>query len=483
MVSNKEDSKATHAGFTLPFWNKFAYGIGSIPYGIKDGGFSYFVLIYYSQVLGLPAQYVGLALFIAMLFDAISDPLIGYWSDTISSPLGRRHPFMYAAALPIAISYYFLWIPPAGLSDAHLFLWLLILSIAIRTLITLYEIPSSALSAEMTNDYDERTSILSYRQSFAWIGGTVVGSIGLAFFLVPTDMIDRGIMNAAGYQSFGLVAAIAIFICIMTSALGTHRLIPYLRNAPKKSRLTLKRTFAEIFETLSDKNFIAIFLTTLVGATATGLSAGLNYYINNFFWEFSTEQVSLLQISVIISALFALFIGPWASRKWGKKRAAIGMGIIAFSTMPMPVALRLMSLMPANGDPILFPIIVSLAVIDLTLIICFLALSQSMVADVVEASELRTKRRSEGVLFASITFARKFSQGSGVMFASVMLALIEFPRQSSPGEIPSENIYNLGLIYAPTLFIIWMVMLFMLARYKIDRDSHAKNVALLSDQP
>jgi Na+/melibiose symporter-like transporter len=169
-------------------------------------------------------------------------------------------------------------------------------------------------------------------------------------------------------------------------------MIPYLRKAPEKSTMSIKRTFSEIFETLSDKSFIAIFLTTLVGATATGLSAGLNYYINNFFWEFTTEQVSLLQISVIISALFALFIGPWASRKWGKKRTAIGMGIIAFSTTPMPVALRLMGVMPDNGGPILFPIIFMLAMVDLTLIICFLALGQSMVDDVVIAHQAAQRR-------------------------------------------------------------------------------------------
>ncbi len=479
-MESEANIKANSDGYKLPFLNKFAYGIGSIPYGIKDGGFSYFVLIYYSQVLGLPAQYVGLALFIAMLFDALSDPLVGYWSDNIRSKWGRRHPFIYGAAIPITVSYYFLWIPPEGLSDAELFLWLVILSVGVRTLITLYEVPSAALSAEMTNDYDERTSILSLRQSFAWIGGTVIGSIGLAFFLVPTDTIDRGIMNAGGYQGFGLLASIAMFICIMISALGTHRMIPYLRKAPEKSVMTIKRVFSEIFETLSDKNFIVIFLTKLVGAMATGVSAGLNYYINAFFWEFTTDQVSLLQISVIISALFALFVGPWASRKWGKKRTAIGMGIIAFSTTPVPVALRLMGLMPDNGDPILFPIIFILAVIDLTLIICFLALSDSMVADVVEASELRTKRRSEGVLFAAMTFARKFSQGSGVMLASVMLAVIQFPRQLSPGEVADDVIFDLGFIYAPTLLVIWMFMLFILRRYNIDRDTHEQNVQKLS---
>jgi len=395
---------------------------------------------------------------------------------------GRRHPFMYAAALPITFSYYFLWTPPSGLSDGELFLWLTLFAIFIRTLITFYEVPSSALSAEMTDDYDERTSILSYRQSFAWIGGTVVASIGLTVFLVPTDIITRGIMNADGYRNFGIFAASIIFITIMIGALGTHKMIPNLRSAPIKSEMTIKRLLSEIFETLSNKSFIAIFLTTLIGATATGVGAGLNYYINNFYWEFTTEQVGLLQISVIISAIFALFLAPIASRKLGKKQAAIWLGMIAFTTTPMPVALRLFNLMPVNGDPILFPIIFGLAILDLTLIICFLTLMQSMVADVAEASELRTKRRSEGVLFAANTFARKFSQGSGVMIASVLLTLVDFPKQFSPGEIPADKIFDLGLIYAPTLFFLWMTMMVMLSRYKIDRKLHEENLKYLAEK-
>lgn len=469
-------------GYKLPFWNKLAYGIGCIPYGVKDSGFSYFVLIYYSQVLGVPAQWVGLALFLAMLCDAITDPLVGYWSDNLHSRWGRRHPFMYAAALPIAFSYYFLWSPPSSLSDGELFIWLTLFAIFIRTLITLYEVPSSAMSAEMTDDYDERTSILSLRQSFAWIGGTVVASIGLAVFLVPTESIARGIMNVDGYHGFAIMASCVIFTTMMIGALGTHSLIPHLHKAPPKSPMSIKRTFSEIFETLSDRDFIAIFLTTLIGATATGVSAGLNYYINNFYWEFTTEQVSLLQISVIISAIFAIIVAPFFSKKMGKKRAAIILGMVAFTTAPMPVALRLLDIMPVNGDPILFPIIFALAIIDLTLIIAYLSLMQSMVADVVEASQLRTKRRSEGVLFAANTFARKFSQGSGVMIAAILLAIIDFPREVSPGDVPADKIFNLGLIYAPIVFILWMSMMLMLTRYRIDRSVHAKNLESLSAQ-
>ena len=86
----------------ISVWTKIAYGIGSVAYGVKNNGFDYFFLIFYSQVLGVDAELVGLALMLALAFDAISDPLVGYLSDNTHSRWGRRHPFMYAAALPVA---------------------------------------------------------------------------------------------------------------------------------------------------------------------------------------------------------------------------------------------------------------------------------------------------------------------------------------------------------------------------------------------
>ena len=101
----------------LNFRTKFYYGFGSISFGIKNNGFSYFVLFVYSSVLGLPAWMTGLALNLVLIADAITDPLVGYYSDRTRSRWGRRHPFMYAAALPVAITYYFLWTPPESLTD------------------------------------------------------------------------------------------------------------------------------------------------------------------------------------------------------------------------------------------------------------------------------------------------------------------------------------------------------------------------------
>ena len=171
--------------------NKIAYGIGSVAFGIFGVGFDFFLLLFYSQVMGVDAYLVGLALLIALIFDSLSDPLIGYFSDNTHSRWGRRHPYMYTAAIPVALSYFFIWNPPSGVSGNDLFPYIIMMAIFVRTMITLYEIPNSALVAEITGDYDERTSILSYRYFFGWTGGTLMGFYALTYLLVPTEEISN----------------------------------------------------------------------------------------------------------------------------------------------------------------------------------------------------------------------------------------------------------------------------------------------------
>jgi len=461
---------------------KLAYGFGSVAFGVKNNGFDYFLLIFYSQVLGADASLVGTALLIGLLFDAFSDPIIGYLSDNTRSRWGRRHPYMYGAAIPIAFAYYFLWNPPADIRGNDLFVHLLTLVIGIRLLITLYEVPSSALVAEITDDYDERTSMLSFRYFFGWTGGTLMATFALAVFLVPTAEISNGMFNIAGFGAFGATAAGVIFAAIMISALGTHSQIPHLRKPPPQRKMTLKLVFSELFETLANRSLAALFAAALFGAIATGVAAGLNYYINSYYWEFSNQQISALSLSVVLSAVIGLVLSPVVSRKLGKKHGAIIVGVIAFTVAPMSVFLRLFDLMPANGDPLLFPIILTLTVLDVALIITFQTLMASMIADVVEESELKTKRRSEGVFFAAITFSRKFVQGFGVVSATVILSIAQFPKGVLPGEVDPDTIYTLGLYYAPTLFIVWMLMISCLRFYRIDRATHEANLQALREQ-
>src|SRR5512139_1200248 len=113
------------AGPRLGFSTKLLYGVGSVAFGVKDTGFGFFLLLYYNQVLGLPDEWVGFGIMLALVADAVFDPIVGFASDHLHSRWGRRHPFMYAAALPVAVAYYCLWNPPSGLSPYGLFAYFL----------------------------------------------------------------------------------------------------------------------------------------------------------------------------------------------------------------------------------------------------------------------------------------------------------------------------------------------------------------------
>ena len=128
------------SGLKLDNGIKFYYGLGAAPYGIKDNGFSYFLLIFYSQVLGLSPMLASLALTVAIFIDAVTDPLIGYVSDNWRSKWGRRHPFMYWSIVPICLSYALMWNPPEFVvaSQGSMFAFLVVMAASIRIFLTFF---------------------------------------------------------------------------------------------------------------------------------------------------------------------------------------------------------------------------------------------------------------------------------------------------------------------------------------------------------
>ena len=199
----KIDARPTDA---LPLKTRLLYGSGTIAFGIKDHGFNALLMLFYNQVVGLPAAWVGSAIMIAMIADALFDPLLGQYSDNVRTRWGRRHPFMYAAALPIALFYLLLWMPPEMARGAQ-FAWLVATAILVRFSISLYEIPSTALLAEFTSDYDERTKLVAARFFFGVCGGIAMTVVTFGYFLRPTAAQPVGHLNAGGYVTYAWVAA------------------------------------------------------------------------------------------------------------------------------------------------------------------------------------------------------------------------------------------------------------------------------------
>jgi Na+/melibiose symporter-like transporter len=479
------EATVVRAGPDQPsLFTRLAYGVGAVANGVKDNGLSYFLLLFYSQVIGVDSRLVSLALTLALVIDAFIDPVIGYWSDNLHSRWGRRHPFMYAAAAPVAIAYFLIWNPPVGWSEAHLFVYLLGTLIAIRVCFSLYEIPANSLAPELTSDYDGRSSLQAFRSYFGWTGGNAMSvfMFGVLFPLFVTKAIPNGQFNPKAYGVYGAIAAGLIFIAILATSAGTHSRIPHLKAPPPKRKIGVIGIFREIFETLSNRSFIALFTASVFGSIASGLSASMAFLLYTYFWKFTSQQASLITSGVFLSAVIGAVLAPIISKTIGKKKGAIIIGLIAFLGSPLPIVLRLSGILPAVGSDFNFWLVFWTTVFDVGLIICYQVLSGAMMADLVEQAEVRTGRRSEGVFFAASAFIGKVVNGAGIIIAGLILATAGLAKGADPASVPEATVLKMGMLYAPTIVTLWMIMLGVMSTYSITRDGHEANLRLLAER-
>ena len=165
---------------------RLSYGFGAVANGVKNAAFSTYLLLFYNQVLGVPASIVSTAIALTLLVDAVADPFIGRWSDMTRSRIGRRHPFILGSALPTAVFFILAWFPPAGLTDIQMGVWVFAIAALTRTSISAFEISSSAMNPELTDDYAERTKLFGLRYWFGYVGTFGFTAFSLAVFFVAT---------------------------------------------------------------------------------------------------------------------------------------------------------------------------------------------------------------------------------------------------------------------------------------------------------
>ena len=455
----------------LSLSTRIFYGFGSVAFGVKDNGFSYFLAFFYAQVVGLPARTVGFAIMLALVIDAFIDPIVGQLSDNTRSKWGRRHPWMYAAAIPVSVSYLLIWNPPTGWSQGAQVVYLVAVAVLIRSFISCYEIPSAALAAELTTEYDERTRLLSYRYLFGWMGGLAMYGLALFVFLKPTAEYAVGQLNPAGYAHYGMFAAGLMFLAILVTSIGTHRQIPLLRDPPQR-RVTLGRLAGEMFGAMANRNFLMILASAFFLYAGIGLGFAINLYFSTYFWEFSALEIGLFTFASLTAAISAFAVAPRLAQRFEKRTVAMVLIPFGLAFGIGPISLRLLGVFPANDSPLLFGTIFATTILSVGLGIIGNILFSSMIADVVEDSELKTGRRQEGVFFAAIAFAAKSTTGFGILASGLIIGAINFPAKARPGAVDPEIIRHLGLIYVPTQIVLYGAATLLLLGYGISRASH-----------
>ena len=469
----REASRITRGG-------RWAFSSGGASWGVIYNA-NYFVLMYYSQVLGLDAGLAGLAVGIGLVSDAITDPLVGYLSDSTRSKWGRRHPWLYAAILPLGATFYFLWHPPGFVAgNLLLFAWLVVCNVSMRTALTMFLVPAYAIVAELTADYDERTGLLT---GFHVIWSVVNNSMSVlmyAIWLVPAEGISEGVMNPDGYRNAGLFGSVVIVASALVFTTGLQRYIPRLRIFRIDAPLGPGQFYRQVVDVFKIASARVVVLGGVLYYAGVGTYVALWVYIYSYFWGFSPKQISII---VVPMALAGLFLPPVMARMTAgreKKTVAI-IGLLGGMAINLvPISLRLLGFFPENGSEALFSTMLVAGFFETIFFLVFEISWRSMIADLTERTELETGRRNEGVISSTVTFTAKCANALGTLIAGILLSLIAFPTQTEVADVPPGIIPKLGLIYGPVVCSIWMGVIVSIRRYRISRSHHQEMLEQLA---
>ncbi len=452
-----------------PLRVKLFYALGQAP---QSGGFDTalpFSFFFYTVVLGLSGAWVGAALAISLVVDAIADPLIGSLSDATRSRLGRRLPAMLLAIPLMAISLAILFAPPAGAAPVLLCAWLAAASIAVRGFISLFNVPYIALGAELAEGYRERSSVVAWRALAGILAAVLVNVVAYNVFFVG----KAGLQRAAAYSGFGLAVATLLVVAPAICCLGVWR---YARALPRPAAETaplLRRLGPEVAEIFRNRSFRTLFVSATILYVAVGVNATLNNHAWVFVWRLKAQTIQFIGYAYLAGILAGVPIAPLLQR-WFEKKAIIiaGVGMLVLSWVVLP-GLRAAGLFHPVGEAALGPLMFNVAFAGVGVGLAVIAYP-SMMADAADEHELLFGRRREGLYFAGLGFAAKAATGLGVLVGGLALAAIGFPRLAPPPGtlLPEAVLARLTLAWGPASAVFVIVSLVVFLPYAITRARH-----------
>lgn len=448
---------------------KWGYAIGNIPYAVKDAAFINFVVFYYTQVLGISGTLAGLAMLIALSWDAITDPLVGSWSDTVRSRWGRRHPLMLLGGLPAALMFLLLFNPPSELNEFQVFLWLLFTAIAMRTFLTINYIPYQAMGAELSTDYDQRTVIAKSRVTVSWIAGIVLPAFTYIVIFQASGETD-GRLIAENYHYYGVLSCVLALVALAICLWGTRSAIPRLPQADSdRPPFRISQAITDFTRAASNRNFRVSIGTKLAFGVCAGTTVTLSLYMGTYFWEFSTIELAGLSIPTFLGTLTAFVSIHRLGQRFDKPRLIAALCLIFFFNSLWFIGARLLDLLPENGHPLIYLLQLLSTFISIYTVVCVQILSASLLADILDEQEVATGLRQEGVFFGASAFVYKATTGLGNFIGGVAIDLAGLQPGTAPDAASDSSLITLGLIAGPGISVGILVAWYFATRIRLSR--------------
>ena len=474
-----------------------AYGFGQVGEALMGAGFGTFLLFYYQQIIGVSGTITATALALSLIVDSLCDPIVGSLSDKIRTRWGRRHPFILVAALPLCVGFYFLFNPPAGLTQTGYFVWLTVFAIITRQALTIFHVPHLALGAEMARDYTQRSTMYSFNILFSSLGGAVGTAVAYRAFFPTTEQFNPGLLNPEGYHAFSLTFAVGIMIAILVCAFGTWREIPHLLvraegpgnpRVARAPRASLPKLFMQMVREFKaafrNRSFKSVFFGMMLATLMLSVEGVFNAYMGVHFWGLTTEQLSLLPLFAVVGLFGSLMLIVPVTRRLDKKMTLIWCSVIAIINGNVLIMLRLFTpdWFPHNGSPLILPFIAGATFVGSLMGPLIFATLNSMFADIVDEHELETGKRQEGIVFAARSFAIKVTSSAGLIVGGWLLDVIAFPKAARAGTVAPDVLWYLGFIVGPATSVFVLAGVFMYLGYGLDRKRHAQIVHELTQR-
>jgi len=459
---------------------KVFYASGAVANGVKTDAFTFFLLFFYSNVIGLSPGLASLAIFIALMVDAFTDPLMGVISDRTKHKFGRRHPYFLLGMIPMGLSYFMLFSIQTSweLSQQYLFVWMLTFTMLTRLGMTIFEVPHRSLGSEMSRSYTERTSIFATRELFGWMGGLFNAFLAYTIFFKDTPDYMPGTKNPEPWIYYGMTGATIMCISVLVTYFGTlkYRETYEVEIAAFNLRLILN----QIFIALKNKSFLIFFFGYLFIAVSWGMGSSLQIYMNTYFWEFKSIMLASYLGIYVLSTISAFLLVP-ALVKVIEKRTILLLAIMFAALIPpIPIFLFINGFLPASGTWDLFYSTIPFVYVGNTCLSSSAIIRESMLGDISDEVQLDSKIGQQGLMFASSSLIGKLNTGLGILMAGIALEFISFP-QGTDVTPSAENIFNLAMVQGPLVAILMFIPFGIFSIYGIDRYRHQEILAKLEE--
>lgn len=333
-----------------------------------------------------------------------------------------------------------------------------------RLALTFFAVRWNALAAEFSQDYDERTSIITFRYLVGWLGGIVFTFSIYTFVLKSSAAYPAGQLDPGNYPLFAIVVGVLVTLWALVSTHATRREIPYLLQPTEDTpQFDLRQSAREVQMAFRNANFRLLFFGI------AGVGGVFDIYMNTFYWEFVPADLRWFTIT-IIGAAAAFVAVPALQRRFEKHHLLVSMLAASLVLGVTKVLLRFVDVWPDNGDPLLLQLFIAYGCVQVFAGTIAGIMAGSMVADLVDEQELEVGRRQEGLFSASLSLAAKATSSIGLVLGGLLLDFaIRFPVGSKPGGLDPDTLFRLAFTDGVAVPMLFVVPIYFISRYTLTR--------------